>query len=329
MLESLTRSIVVVVGGGTAGWLVAARIAAEHQTQDGKQSTVKVTLIESPNINTIGVGEGTWPTMRATLSAIGVSETDFIRECDATFKQGAKFAKWVTGADDDYYYHPLMIPQGFPKIDLAPYWVASKKADECESFSNAVCFQEQLCENGFAPKQITTPEFGAIANYSYHLDAGKFAAYLQNHCIEKLGVTHVLADVTSVNSAENGDIRSLSTEQHGEIEGYLFVDCTGSRSVLLGQHFDIPFRDCSDILQIDTALVMQVPYPNKDSDIACHTISTGQTAGWIWDIGLQERRGIGHVFSSRHINKDDAERQLRLRVVRQLRVCLTLNEPIN
>ncbi|MGV8836812.1 tryptophan 7-halogenase, partial [Cellvibrio sp.] len=110
-------SNIVIVGGGTAGWLTAGRIAAHHRAQDGKH--IRVTLIESPNIPIIGVGEGTWPTMRSTLMKLGISETDFIRECDASFKQGAKFARWVTGTADDFYYHPLMLPQGFGKTNLA------------------------------------------------------------------------------------------------------------------------------------------------------------------------------------------------------------------
>jgi len=179
------------------------------------------------------------------------------------------------------------------------------------SFSDSVCFQEQLCEKGLAPKMITTPEFGSIANYSYHLDAAKFAEFLQKHCCEKLGVRHVLAQVESVISSSEGDIAGVQTDTHGTIEGDLFVDCTGFRSMLLGQHYQVPFKDCSDILQIDTALAMQVPYDDDDAPIACHTISTAQSAGWIWDIGLRERRGIGHVFSSDHISADQAERQLR------------------
>lgn len=103
---------VVVVGGGTAGWLTAGILAArlQHRMKAGGFS---VTLIESPDIRIVGVGEGTWPTMRASLEKMGVSETDLIRQCDATFKQGGKFVGWTTGAADDAYYHPLMVPHGF------------------------------------------------------------------------------------------------------------------------------------------------------------------------------------------------------------------------
>ncbi len=120
-----TQSIVI-VGGGTAGWLTAGIIAARHQ---GRMKTgFSVTLVESPTVPIIGVGEGTWPTLRSTLQKMGVSETEFFRHCDAAFKQGAKFARWTTGADDDAYYHPLMLPQGFTQVNLVPHWLATSRA---------------------------------------------------------------------------------------------------------------------------------------------------------------------------------------------------------
>lgn len=296
---------IVIVGGGTAGWITAGRIAAHHRTTTGEE--LNVTLIESPNIPIIGVGEGTWPTMRSTLMKLGISETDFIRECDASFKQGAKFARWVTGAPDDFYYHPLMLPQGFGKTNMAAHWQSLRNQQQTsQSFSAATCFQESICESGLAPKMITTPEFNAVANYAYHLNAGKFSAFLQKHCCEKLGVQHVLADVSAVNLADNGDIHSVITQQAGTIAGDLFIDCTGFQSLLLGQHLQVPFIDYSDVLFIDSALAVQVPYDNEHSPIASHTISTAQDAGWIWDIGLVHRRGIGHVYSSRHTTEEQA-----------------------
>ncbi|WP_338763283.1 tryptophan halogenase family protein [Massilia sp. METH4] len=296
---------IVIVGGGAAGWITAGRIAAKHARPD---SGVTVTLVESPSIGPIGVGEGTWPTMRSTLMKMGISETDFMRECDATFKQGAKFARWVDGSADDSYYHPLMLPQGFGQLDLVPYW---QTACAGRSFSDTVCLQEQVCEHGLAPKMITTPEYASVANYAYHLDAGKFVGFLTRHCTAKLGVTHVLADVTAVKSAPNGDIAAIVTAQQGEIAGDLFIDCTGFSSLLLGRHLDVPFVDRSDVLFIDRAIAAQVPYDRPDAPIATHTISTGQAAGWIWDIGLVTRRGIGYVYSSRHTSDDEAEAALR------------------
>src|SRR5258707_3939050 len=296
---------IVIVGGGTAGWLTAGVIAARHQ---GRMKTgFSVTLVESPNIAIIGVGEGTWPTMRSTLEKIGVSETAFFRECDSAFKQGAKFARWTTGAPDDAYYHPLMMPQGFTQLNLALHWLGG---GDPRSFCDAVCPQGVLCDDGLAPKTITTAEYAAVANYAYHLDAGKFAPFLQKHCTEKLGVRHVLADVETVNRAPNGDIESLSTKQAGTIAGDLFVDCSGFSALLLGKTLGVPFKDCSDVLFCDTALAVQVPYDTPKDPIASHTISTTQSAGWIWDIGLPARRGIGYVYSSRHSSEADAQDEL-------------------
>ena len=301
---------VVVVGGGTAGWLAAGVIAARHQARI-KAGLFSVTLIESPNVAIIGVGEGTWPTLRTTLEKMGIAETDFFRHCDAAFKQGAKFARWATGADDDAYYHPLMLPQGFTQLNLAPHWLRNPQG---LSFSEYVCPQAQICEAGLAPKMITTPEYRALANYAYHLDAAKFAPYLQRHCTEKLGVRHVLADVSSVNRVEQGayagDIRSVSTVQAGEVSGDLFVDCTGFSALLLGKALGVGFKDCKDVLFCDAALAVQVPYETPDAPMASHTISVAQSAGWIWDIGLPTRRGIGYVFSTRHCSDDEARATL-------------------
>lgn len=292
---------IVIVGGGTAGWITAGVIAARHCAD--KEEGITVTLVESPNIKPIGVGEGTWPTMRNTLRKMGISETEFVRRCDAAFKQGAKFAQWVDGAPTDFYYHPLVLPTGFFHGNLAPHWLMSNQK---KSFSQAVCYQEALCERGLAPKHMATPEYEAIANYAYHLDAGKFSEFLKEHCTTKLGVKHILDDVTEVHSAENGDIASIGTTSSGDLEGDLFVDCTGFNSLLLGRHYGVPFIDKSDVLFVDQALAIQVPYADQTSNIASHTISTAQEAGWIWDIGLQTRRGVGHVYSSRYVSEEKA-----------------------
>lgn len=297
---------IVIVGGGTAGWLTAGVIAAKHRSR--MDAGFSVTLIESPETPIIGVGEGTWPTLRGTLARMGVSETELIRQCDATFKQGARFAKWTTGATDDAYYHPLMLPQGFAQLNLVPHWLAENKG---RSFCDAVSSQGRICDQGLAPKTTTTPEFDPIVNYAYHLDAGKFAAFLQKHCVEQLGVRHIRANVQRVNLHDNGDIRSLETAEVGTLEGDFFIDCSGFRSLLLGEALGVPFKECGDILFCDRALAMQVPYADDAAPIPSQTNSTAQSAGWIWDIGLTTRRGIGHVYSSSHTSDEDAERELR------------------
>ena len=301
---------IVIVGGGTAGWLTAGVIAARHQWR--METGLTITLVESPNVPIIGVGEGTWPTLRTTLEKMGVSETEFFRQCDGAFKQGAKFAKWTTGAEDDAYYHPLMLPQGFAQLNLVPHWLWGEQSQgQSQTFCDAVCPQGALCEDGLAPKTISMPEYQGLANYAYHLDAGKFAPFLQKHCTEKLGVRHVLADVTSVSQHENGDIKSVSTQQAGEIEGDLFVDCTGFSSLLLGQTLGVGFKSCSDILFCDAALAIQIPFESPDAPLASETVATAQSAGWIWDIGVASRRGIGYSYSTRHTSDEEAEETIR------------------
>lgn len=296
---------IVIVGGGTAGWLTACIIAARHKGREA--SGFSVTLIESANTPTIGVGEGTWPTMRSTLSRIGVSETEFFRQCDAAFKQGALFSRWTSGEANDGYFHPLMLPQGFSQINLVPHWLQQNSG---KNFCDTVCPQGVICQKGLAPKTISHAEFEAVANYAYHLDAGKFAVFLQQHACSQLNVKHLIADVTQVKLTETGDIDRLVLDQDRDIDGDLFIDCTGFRALLIGDAMQVPFKDCKDILFCDTALAVQVPYENEFSPIATHTISTAQSAGWIWDIGLPTRRGVGHVYSSQHISDEQAEREL-------------------
>ena len=299
-------SRIVIVGGGSAGWLAAGVIAAEHRIEPEAQQPFELLLIESPDVPTIGVGEGTWPSMRTTLQRIGLSENDFVRECDASFKQGTWFRNWKTGSGDTYS-HPFTVPIDYADADLVPHWLA---LNDAPGYADAVTPQTALFAGCQAPKQITTPEYAFVVNYGYHLDAGKFAELLRRHCTETLGVQHIKANVSQVNAAENGDIRSVTTDSAGEITGDLFIDCTGTKSLLLGEHFGVPFQSCQEYLFNDTALAAQVSYTEDNQPIQSCTHSTAQTAGWIWDIGLPTRRGTGHVFSSAHISEDEATAQL-------------------
>ncbi|TKB47378.1 tryptophan halogenase family protein [Thalassotalea mangrovi] len=297
---------IIIVGGGSAGWLSAGLIAAEHETKNS--NSIEVVLIESANIPTVGVGEGTWPSMRASLKKMGISETQFLTECDASFKQGSKFSNWLHGGGDSYY-HPFTPPVGFFETNIAQHWYPHR---DKVSFADAVTCQGQLCDNNLAPKQIATPEYAFHANYGYHLDAAKFSKLLQQHCTQELGVKHILDDVTDINSCpHSNDIASVSTLEHGDIQGDLFIDCTGSKSLLLGGYYGVEFIDQSSVLFNDSALAVHVSYQTPDAEIASHTLSTAQTSGWIWDIGLPSRRGVGHVYASDYISDEQAEQQLR------------------
>ena len=291
----------VILGGGSAGWLTAGLLAAERPE-------LRVTLIESPDTPPIGVGEGTWPSMRDTLRRIGVSETGLVRECEASFKQGSRFDGWRDGSPNDRYFHPFTLPVGYTETDLVAGWL-QRHADL--PFAELVAVQPALCLAGRAPKQPATPEFAAVANYAYHFDAGQFGVLLRRHAVDKLGVRHVLDHVDAVNAHENGDIASLQTRGNGAIEGDLFVDCSGLPSLLLGQHCGVPLVSARDVLFNDAALAVQIPYSSADAPIASQTIAAAQRKGWIWDIGLPTRRGVGHVYSTAHCSDDEAEAALR------------------
>jgi tryptophan 7-halogenase len=307
MKSELTTAVrrIVVLGGGSAGWLTAATLAAE--LGGAGPDALQITLIESPDVPSIGVGEGTWPTMRATLHRIGLSEVDLVRECDAAFKQGSCFEGWLHGSASDRYYHPFTLPHGWGDVDVAGAW--RQFAGE-QAFADAVSPQPQLCDAFLAPKQTTTPDFGGVMNYGYHFDAVKLGHLLQRHTTTKLGVRHVVDHFTAVRSHDNGDIAALMTREHGDIEGELFIDCSGMASLLLGQHYGVGLCSVQGVLFNDSALAVQVPHAHAQAPLASATISKAHAQGWTWDIGLPTRRGIGLVYSSAHTGDADAEQAL-------------------
>lgn len=302
---------VLVVGGGTAGWLTAAKLAKSLNSV--KENSVQVTLVESPDIPIIGVGEGTWPTMRKTLDSLGIDEAEFIRECDATFKQATKFVNWRAAPEDgknNHYYHLFSSVFNPEEFNLSPYWDMGL-AGTGVSYAQAVGVQEHLCELALAPKKITTAAYQGVQNYAYHLNAGKFSEFIRRHAVSKLGVKHLSANVNRVNLDEQGYIDSVDTDAVGTLTADFFVDCSGFKSLLLGDALGVEFKNINDILLNDSAVVMQVPYSSADAEIRPYTMSTAQECGWIWDIGLQQRRGTGYVYSSAHTDHERAENVLR------------------
>ncbi len=300
---------VVIVGGGTAGWLAACVLASARRA-----APLDITLIEAPDIPTIGVGEGTWPTMRATLAAIGIGEAEFLNACDGSFKQGSRFDGWVDGGADDRYLHPFTPPPAMATRDLLAAWRAGAPD---RSFADVMTAQATLCDRHLAPRQRAMPDYQGAANYAYHLDAGKFAALLSTHAVQRLGVRHIADHVTDVRPDGQGGIASVATRENGDIAGDLFVDCTGHAALLIGQHLGVDWIDRSDTLFNDRALAAQVPVA-PDSAIASQTVATAHKAGWIWDIGLPNRRGIGCVYASRFIDDDAAEEILRAYIAKAL-----------
>ncbi|MEJ7805731.1 MAG: tryptophan halogenase family protein [Telluria sp.] len=303
---------VLIVGGGTAGWLTACFLAKTLGAR-GAADGVGITLVESPQIGIIGVGEGTFPSIRGTLAAIGLDEARFVRECHATFKQGIRFEHWVRpkGAPGaDHYFHPFSHPsarQGAP--ELLPYWLRHL-AGEGVPFAEAVTMQKRIADGARGPKRWDDRDFAGPMNYAYHFDAARFARLLAEHG-RSLGVKHVLGTVERVALDGEGAIASVHTPEHGALHADLYIDCTGFRAALIGEALGSPFRKVDDVLFVNRALAMQVPYPHDDTSLPSYTISTAHEAGWTWDIGLQQRRGIGYAYSSRHSSMERAEQVLR------------------
>lgn len=295
---------VAVLGGGSAGWLVANLLAAAHPD-------LHVTLIESEDVPVIGVGEGTWPSMRHTLQRIGLDETEFVQRCNVAYKQGSRFDGWIGGSQGtagDRYYHPFMLPVGSGDEDLVQAWLATCSE---RAFADVVSPSVQVCEAGRAPKQLETPAYGAVLNYGYHFDAGSFAQLLREHAKNRLGVQHWVDHVEAVRTTQDGDIAALQTRQHGECKADLYIDCSGLTARLIGQHFQVALKSARDVLFNDAALAVQMPYAQADAAIATCTIATAWSKGWLWDIGLQTRRGVGCVFSRAHAREEEARGALK------------------
>lgn len=305
---------VLIVGGGTAGWLTAAFLA-RHVSQSHVGRGVQIRLVESKDIGIIGVGEGSFPSIRGTLAAIGIDEARFVRECHATFKQGIRFNDWVrpTGsAGVNHYFHPFSHPsQRGP--ELLPYWLqglAVTSDGNSPSFADAVTMQKRIADAARGPKRYEDKDFLGPMNYAYHFDAGRLAALLAEQG-KYLGVEQILATVEHVQLGDDGAIAAVHTREGQALSADLYIDCTGFRAALIGDALASPFKAINDVLFVDRAVAMQVPYDDPDADIPSYTISTAHEAGWTWDIGLQQRRGIGYVYSSLHTDADSAEQVLR------------------
>ena len=297
-------SKIAVVGGGTAGWLAANHLGLAFKDLE----ELSVTLIESKDIPPIGVGEGTVPNIRKTLEKFGISETDFIRECDVTFKQSIKFANWMdkgTHGEHNFYHHLFDAPNPLG-VDMTAYW---QQVCPDKPYADVASFQHDVCEKGLAPKTITTPEYQSDLSYAYHLNAAKFAKLLSKNAQEKFDVQHLLANISSATNHPDGSIKALITDEGKALNFDFYIDCTGFESLLIDKNLAVPFIEKSEQLLVNSALVVQVPTDGK-CDIPPYTIATAHQAGWIWDIALPNRRGVGFVYSDNHLTDDEAKEKL-------------------
>ncbi|MEL7447937.1 MAG: tryptophan halogenase family protein [Pseudomonadota bacterium] len=295
---------VVIVGGGSAGWITAAYMDAV--LNGARSKAVDISLVESADVPRIGVGEATVPSLRDTLRTIGMDEAQFMRATDATFKQAIRFDDWLEPGHS--YFHPFdRRPSG--RLDRAGLrWLTS---DRSIPFAETVSAQPALCEAGRAPKFMDNRSFEAPISYAYHVDAEKLADALCELACRR-GVRHIVDDVVDVEVAADGTLSAVRCAQGLRLEGDLFIDCTGFAAILHGKRLGVDFVDYSQWLPCDRAVAMRVPYElHSPGARRPFTTATALSHGWSWDIGLADRRGIGYVYASEFTDAEAAERELR------------------
>ncbi len=299
----VARSILI-IGGGTAGWLTAAYLA---RFMEKRRPDIRITLVESPEIGPIGVGEGAFPTIRATLRFLGIDETQFIRAASATFKQGVRFDDWLHAPQDGRrhsYLHPFEPPFQADGIDLAAQWLLQDPGTR-PPFAQAVTIQHQVAEAGRGPKAFGEGAFDGPLSYAYHFDAQKLGQVLAEHA-RNLGVRHLSGELTGAVLKGDGTIDHVLTREHGALEADLYIDCSGFRAELIARTLKSPFVSMRDQLFTNRAVACRLPYPHSDTPLATMTIATAHEGGWTWDIGLSTGRGLGTVYSSDHLSDEAA-----------------------
>jgi len=303
MMNSPLR--VVILGGGTSGWMCAAALSGVLKLGQ-EDSLLDVRLVESSEIGTVGVGEATLPQIKEFNDYLGINEAEFMRKTKATFKLGIEFRDW--GKLGNNYHHPFGA-FGMPMagVEFQHHWTrahAMGKAAPLETYSYAIqAARRQKFDFPSEDKQSIKSTF----SYAYHFDAGLYAAFLREFS-EARGLKRTEGKVKNVTlHSDSGDIRSLILESGEEIEGDLFIDCSGFRGLLIEEQLMAGWEDWSKWLPCDRALA--VP-SERTADFHSYTRSTALAGGWQWRIPLQHRAGNGYCYSSAFISDDDAHKTL-------------------
>ncbi|MGW1373905.1 tryptophan halogenase family protein [Streptomyces sp. NPDC002446] len=310
---------VVIVGGGTAGWMTASYLKAAFGDR------LAVTLVESRNVPTIGVGEASFSTIRHFFAYLGLEETDWMPDCHATYKLAIRYDNWR--AEGHHFYHPFERPRVVEGVSLADWWLHKRPSADYDRDCTLIA---ALCDAKRSPRQLEGsllgPEFGepgaaqmsrsTMAEqttqfpYAYQFDATLLARLLTGYGTDR-GVRHVLDDVVETAVDERGYLTHVRTKESGDLAGDLFIDCTGFRGMLLNQKLGVPFLSYQDTLPNDSAVALRVPMEMTEQGMGPYTRSTAQAAGWIWTIPLFGRIGTGYVYASDYCTPDEAERTLR------------------
>jgi hypothetical protein len=292
---------IVIVGGGTAGWMAAAPLAQRL----GKRAAI--TVVESPDIGTIGVGEATLPTIRFYNGALGLDEADFVAKTQASYKLGIEFKDW--GHLGNRFFH------GFgdfgPNVGGRPphmSWLRlARTFDAMPAIDNWSIASVMARHLKFTPPEKGRPGLTDAYSYGFHFDAGLYAAYLRDYALAR-GASRIEATVVGVDQhPHTGFITALRLRDGGRIEGDLFIDCSGFRGLLIEGTLKAGYEDWSNWLPCNSALA--VPSARVPG-LTPFTRSTAKGAGWIWRIPLQHRTGNGHVYSDAFTTDEQARRDL-------------------
>nr|QZN83601.1 flavin-dependent halogenase [uncultured bacterium] len=292
---------ILIVGGGTAGWMTACMLSK-------RLDDINITLIESSDIPTVGVGEATIIQMNFFLREMGLTENDWMPSCNATYKEGIYFENFYRNGE--HYWNPFQ-PLGVESTD---YWIHKyyKENLSPDSYFD-YCFSNTVRNSNNRIDLETKINQDQIRNvfYTYHLDASLFAQHLKAKVALPGGVKHIVDNVTEVNLAEDGSVSGIETGANGTLNADLYVDCSGFRSLLLGDKLGEPFIDYNDRLPNDRAIAIRMPYEDRDKEMHPYTSATALEAGWVWNIPLWHRIGTGYVYSSQYKSEDDAEFEFR------------------
>ena len=295
MSEHRIRDIVI-VGGGTAGWMAAATLGRFL-----RNGYTRIRVVESDAIGTVGVGEATIPPIRSFLNMLRIDEDDFIRNTHGTFKLGIEFVDWTR--DGHRYLHPFGLFGGdIEGVSFHQFYLRQRQQDPGLDLENFSLTASAARQRRFATTSESSFPFNHWT-YAYHFDATLVASYLRSYA-ERLGVARTEGTVNHVaTDNEDGRITSLTLESGEVIPGDFFVDCTGFRALLLGETLGVDYIDWSHWLPCNRAVAIP---SSGDDDPEPYTRSSARPAGWQWHIPLQHRTGNGHVYSSDFMSDDEA-----------------------
>jgi tryptophan halogenase len=300
-MSDLSLRKIVIVGGGTAGWMAAAPLARLFP-RDG-QARPEIVLVESPDIGTIGVGEATLPPIRAYNAKLGLDGADFVKKTQASFKLGIEFRDW--GQVGNRFFH------GFgdfgPPIDGRTPWQhwlrLQRTVPDLPSYEDWSMATVMARRNRFTPPEGGQPSAANAFSFAYHFDAGLYAAYLREYAMER-GAQRIEGLVVDIElRPEDGFVAAIKLADGRRIDGDLFIDCSGFRALLIGGAMNSPFEDWSALLPCNSA--QAVPSARVEP-LTPYTTCTAKAAGWQWRIPLQHRTGNGHVYCSGFMSDDEA-----------------------